>query len=275
MDEPNSLIRECCFKDRDCTIRIHFHNAYELLFVRRGNISIRIDAQSYEAHAGSLLVIGRFEEHALEIRSPEYERSYMILDPVRLERMLIDRRLLFPLRNRPEGFCHLFDVSAHFDAVCAIYDALTAEQQSPGTFSELYCASRIMELLIYLQRVSGEKQGRASKPARSAILAVQTYIEEHFTEKLSISDLAARVFMTPCYLTHCFKETTGYSPKQYLVLHRIACAKELLNETALPIGEVAFRSGFTDINNFIRSFKRDTDLTPLRYRELNQERTQF
>ena len=104
-----------------------------------------------------------------------------------------------------------------------------------------------------------------------SILAVQSYIEEHFAEPLSISDLAGRVFMTPCYLTHRFKDATGYSPKQYLVLHRIAYAKELLAESSLPVSEVAFRAGFTDVNNFIRTFKRDAGDTPLRYRETHQQ----
>lgn len=275
MKENQNLVHECCFKRSDCTIRIHFHNAYELLLVRQGHISIRIDTQTYEAGPGSLLVIGRFEEHSLEIRSSVYERSYIILDPVRLERLLTDRRLLFPLRNRPPGFCHVFDISDQFIAVCALFDALTAEMQHPTVFSELYCVSRISELLIYMQRAPGAETARADKPVRGAILAVQSFIEEHFTEPLFISDLAARVYMTPCYLTHCFKETTGYSPKQYLILHRVSCAKELLGESVLPVSEVAFRSGFTDVNNFIRTFKRDVGQTPLRYRELQQKTSQF
>lgn len=269
MQQSGQLVHECCFKRSDFTIRIHFHNAYELLFVRRGSISIRIGEQTYQAGAGTIFVIGRFEEHSLEVRSAEYERSYLILDPLRLEQLLTDRRLLFPLRNRPAGFQHLFDVTAYHERVCALFDMLSKEITEDGAFSELLCLSQITELLIYLQRAPGA--ARAEKPVSSAIQAVQTYIEAHFSEPLSISDLARRVFTTPCYLTHCFKETTGYSPKQYLVQHRVACAKELLSETTLPVGEVAFRAGFTDVNNFIRTFKRDAGLTPLRYREAQQE----
>ncbi|MBP3311438.1 MAG: helix-turn-helix domain-containing protein, partial [Butyricicoccus sp.] len=46
-----------------------------------------------------------------------------------------------------------------------------------------------------------------------------------------------------------------------------AYAKELLAESSLPVAEVAYRAGFTDVNNFIRTFKRDAGRTPLRYRE--------
>lgn len=269
MEAQAPLVLESCFKQSDCTIRIHFHNACELLFVRRGLISIRIDDHVYSAGPGSLMVIGRLEEHSLEVRTDEYERNYVILDPVRLERLIGDRRLLFPLRNRPRDFCHKFDLSDRFDRVCAIFDALCEENAAPGPFSEQLNLSLLTELLVYLQRTPAALPTVRQIPA--AVLAVQTYIEEHFAEPLSISDLADRVFMTQCYLTHRFKDATGYSPKQYLVLHRIACAKELLAGSGLPVSEVAYRAGFTDVNNFIRTFKRDAGCTPLHYREQHQQ----
>lgn len=269
MEAQTPLVLESCYKHSDCTIRIHFHNACELLFVRRGSISIRIDDCVYSAGPGSLLVIGRFEEHSLEVRTEEYERNYVILDPTRLERLIGDRRLLFPLRNRPKGFSHLFDLSARFDRACMVFDALCEENASPGAYSEQLNLSLITELLVYLQRTPAALPAVRQAPA--AVLAVQAYIENHFAEPLSIGDLAARVFMTPCYLTHRFKDATGYSPKQYVVLHRIAYAKELLAESSLPVAEVAYRAGFADVNNFIRTFKRDAGRTPLHYRRLHRQ----
>ena len=52
---------------------------------------------------------------------------------------------------------------------------------------------------------------------------------------------------------------------------RLACAKDLLVHTALPISEVAFRAGFSDVNNFIRTFRRETGMTPLRYRDREKQ----
>lgn len=269
MEEQGALVLESCHKHSDCTIRIHFHNAYELLFVRHGMISIRIDNRAYSAGPGSLLVIGRLEEHSLEVRTTEYDRNYVILDPIRLASLIGDRRLLFPLRNRPKGFSHRFDLSDRFERVCMIFDTLCEESAAPGPYTEQLNLSLITELLVYLQRTPAAQPVVRQVP--TAVHAVQNYIEGHFAEPLSISDLAARVFVTPCYLTHCFKDATGYSPKQYLVLHRIACAKELLAETGLPVTEVAYRAGFADVNNFIRTFKRDAGHTPLHYRELHQQ----
>lgn len=52
---------------------------------------------------------------------------------------------------------------------------------------------------------------------------------------------------------------------------RLSCAKELLTHTNQSVGEVAFHSGFSDVNNFIRTFRRETGMTPLRYREYQNE----
>lgn len=98
------LVQECVYKDSDYNIRIHFHNAYELLFVKTGQIQINIDGAAYAGGPGSLFVIGRFEEHSLELRTAEYERYYIILDPAQVERLIADRRLLSPLRNRRPDF---------------------------------------------------------------------------------------------------------------------------------------------------------------------------
>lgn len=267
LDAP--LIHECCHKQSDCTIRIHFHNACELLFIRQGAISIQIGGRSYDAGPGALLVIGRLEEHSIQVHSSEYERDYVTFDPAQLERLVGDRRLLAPLRNRPEGFSHLFDLSGQFDQVCQVFQALREEFEQPGTYSEQLSMSLLTQLLVYMQRSSTTRQDLRQIP--SAVLTVQNYIENHFAEPTSIGDLAAQIYLTPCYLTHCFKDATGYSPKQYLVLHRISRAKELLAETDLPAAEAAYRSGFSDVNNFIRTFKRDTGLTPLRYREKHRK----
>ena len=51
------------------------------------------------------------------------------------------------------------------------------------------------------------------------------------------------------------------------MLCRIACAKDLLASTELPVSEVALRAGYSDVNNFIRTFRKESGLSPLRYRE--------
>ena len=68
------------------------------------------------------------------------------------------------------------------------------------------------------------------------------------------------------YLSHSFKKLTGYSPKQYLLLTRMSYARELLITTDTAVKVITDQCGFNDVNNFIRVFKREYQMTPKQYR---------
>ena len=131
-----ALIHECSHKQSSCQVRIHFHNAYELLFVKKGNMRININGRVYDGSPGSVFVIGRFEEHELESRSAEYERWYVILDATRVEQLITERRLLAPLRNRGADFCHRIDVSPFIDRFTVLFRRLLEEYEHPADCTE-------------------------------------------------------------------------------------------------------------------------------------------
>lgn len=96
---------------------------------------------------------------------------------------------------------------------------------------------------------------------------VKTYIDAHYSEKITQNEIAKAVYLTPGYLSKVFKKETGISLNQYLNDKRIACAKELLASSAIDINEVAARSGFGSSSYFITSFRKTTGETPKEYRE--------
>lgn len=81
----------------------------------------------------------------------------------------------------------------------------------------------------------------------------------------SLTELADLCGYHPTYFSSIFKETIGYSPKQYLILERIRKAKQLLLE-ARKVEEVAIALGYTSIHYFCRNFKTITGLTPTEYK---------
>ncbi|MDO5519457.1 MAG: AraC family transcriptional regulator [bacterium] len=93
-----------------------------------------------------------------------------------------------------------------------------------------------------------------------------SYINEHFTENISLKQLAEEASLSPFYFTRMFAKETGMTPHQYLIAARINCAKFLLKTTALSIKEIAFNSGFSDESNFCTTFKKWELVTPSEYR---------
>ena len=122
---------------------------------------------------------------------------------------------------------------------------------SPDKMGRLYSSALLTQLLILCYRLHGALFPLPdSAPVNHAVFEIRRYIERHFTEEINISALAQEYFLSPCYLSHCFREWIG-DTKQYVMRNRISSAKQLLRHTALAtVTEVAQRCGFSDCKQF-------------------------
>lgn len=96
---------------------------------------------------------------------------------------------------------------------------------------------------------------------------VKVYIEKHYDQELSLSDLAQQVFVSPYHLAHVFKEEVGMSPIQYLIKCRIDEAKRLLVETGQSVRDIALKVGYPNANYFNLLFSKMTGHSPGKYRK--------
>lgn len=94
-----------------------------------------------------------------------------------------------------------------------------------------------------------------------------SYIAENYASNIKINELADHIGVNRSYLTSSFKKVTGYSPKEYLVSLRMENAKQMLEQTNLPVNSIASSVGYTDQLAFSRMFKRYSGVSPKAYRE--------
>lgn len=92
------------------------------------------------------------------------------------------------------------------------------------------------------------------------------YIEEHFSEKLKLSDVADKVFVSQWHLSKLLNRQTGQNFSEILNGVRIEKAKVLLENPALRIGDIAEKVGFLDMAHFSRVFKKQTGISANEYR---------
>lgn len=265
--EVRDILLTCTHAVQQIPYERHFHNTHEMIFVCSGAAHFRIGDAGYDAGPGSLLFISRLEEHAVRILSGPYTRYFLQLTPVQLDRLLDDPLLKTVFTRRPAAFCHQFDMSASIRRMEDLFRQLTAEFSQPGPYAALFQASLFRQILILVYRAKSAQFPPTARAVSPAVIEAQRFLDTHCTEPLSIEEVAQRFYLSTSYLSHAFREWTGYSPKQYIMLSRLSLARELLLTTDLSVAEVAVHCGFGDTNNFIRSFKRETGRTPLRYRQ--------
>ena len=111
---------------------------------------------------------------------------------------------------------------------------------------------------------SSAQQDRAQEEDR--IQTVRQYIDDHFTENPTLSELADLVCMTPSAFSRFFKLRTGTSLSNYIIDVKLAYAVRLLVDSSLTISEICYECGFNNQSNFNRIFKAKKGQTPRDFR---------
>jgi len=124
----------------------------------------------------------------------------------------------------------------------------------------------IYALLALLLSHDGSRSSVESAGSR-AMAEAAACIRQNYMHNLSTDDIARAVSLSRSYMSEMFTRAYGIPPHEYLVLFRLSVAKDMLLNTKLSVTEIAERTGFRDVFSFSRIFRRETDLSPSRYRQ--------
>lgn len=95
---------------------------------------------------------------------------------------------------------------------------------------------------------------------------IVSYIHEHYTEDISIQQLADRAMLSQYHFIRVFKRETCFTPHEYIRNIRISTAKYMLKTTHMSVKDICFSTGFSNVSVFCTAFKKKTGLTPAEYR---------
>lgn len=162
-----------------------------------------------------------------------------------------------------------------FELVSALYFAVVSNggEEKKGNldaFSYMILRSQRKEVFTYTKDYI-EKLFYQEEGGHQIVKRAETYIRNHLEEDLSVGGLAAQVYLSPNYFSKLFKKFTGKGCNEYIVFCRMEKAKQLLESTNLKAGEVGQAVGYHEINYFSLAFKKQTGLSPIKYREKFRE----
>ena len=151
----------------------------------------------------------------------------------------------------------------------AVYDIQMAEKDA-FRVAKYRCA--VLALLIeFFENYRNDKseQGRMKEKYHDVKAAI-TYIEENFTQSLTLDKISKSVGVSKYHLARLFKECTNRTMVEFIVISRVNFAKNLLRSTDLSVKEVAFSAGFKNAPYFSKVFRKHLSCTPVEYRALFQ-----
>lgn len=100
------------------------------------------------------------------------------------------------------------------------------------------------------------------------IQEIKNYIAENLNEKLTVQKLADKTHMSTSHFSRVFKQQTGFSPYDYVLITRLNKAKYLLQKTDMTVAAIAYETGFNSESNFICFFTDNEGISPGKFRRL-------
>ncbi len=170
----------------------------------------------------------------------------------------------------PVFFEYLIKEKGHFFSVSSINplkDRIESmlESHEFGIEAEIKDSAAISGLLHDMIEMSVQ-DSRIKLDNNDIIKEILTYIEGHYMEKITVSELSKLIYMSEGHTIRLFKYYTGYTPYAYLKSYRIMQATRLLDTTAYSIGQIAEKTGYHSVSHFISDFKSLKSIPPHEYR---------
>lgn len=249
---------------------VHGHEDFhELVIVRSGTAEHLVGGESRFLKTGDVFLIGSGLRH-----------GYRDARELKLCNVMFRPEYFFDGTCdlcRARGFLRLF-TEKPFGSMTLGIEELSAAERLTARAVEEYGADkpgRKALLTAYFTELAVLLSRAADLPARHReILGVEeaaAYIEAHYSENVSIAQVAALSNYSQRHFVRLFAAAYGRTPQQYLIDTRIRHSRVLLKRTNLSVTEIAIRCGFSDANYFSRIFRRVTGSTPNGYRKNGTE----
>ena len=261
-------------RKKEFTYPIHNHEVFELNFVEHASGVRRIVGDSNE-------VIGDYD--LVLITSPDlehvWEQNTCTSDDIR------EITIQFYLDMSDDGFLSrnpFYSVrkmlkearkglSFPLSAIMRVYQQLDTLSSVKDGF---YAVVQFMTILYELSRCEGARTLATSSYAKvevesdsRRVLKVKNYIAKNYTDEIRLNTLADIAGMSPSAFSRFFKLHTGRNLSEYIIEMRLGYASRMLVDTAKSIAEISFQSGFNNLSNFNRIFKKKKGCSPSEFRE--------
>lgn len=252
----------------------HSHPIFEIVYYSKAKIKEFIKDISYDIRDGDLIFIDEYEAHRIIVDKEDTGSGYVIhFKKVFIEKFLIlfnTESILTKVFKRENK---VFNLNFRQRELVEIFMSLffkTYERYSNNPYDPIIHASMVSQLfnllVTALKYTPPDNRSLAVTKPKETVQKVIVYIDVKYTEPLNLTDISKHFNINKYYLSHVFKDYTGFTLFEYILHRRIIEAQKLLKDTALSIETIKLRCGFANLQYFYKAFKKIVKTSPVAYR---------
>jgi len=237
----------------------HYHDGFEIYYLIKGEVRYFLDNKIFNLSAGDIILI-----------PPNTLHKTNIISDIPAERLLIDFTSQFFKKNDNDPLFSGFNsfLVENPQQYTKILTCIEDEFLSQNPQYEDMIRSLLSIFLISQSRSATTHNNDRHSPFIERII---NYINENYSENISLDSLSDKFSISKNYLSKLFKSKTGFGINEYLNIIRIKNARHLIISTNFSMSKISTLCGFNDSNYFSTVFKKNHGMSPIKYRKLNKK----
>lgn len=247
------------------------HDFIEIAFILSGEGTFVLNEKWYAVRKGDVLLFNPGVVHQCVYSSPDspLEEFYVAFTDIHIRDMQ-PNQISFPDHERL-----LHPGEKTFVSLSRLCASMKAESTccQPGRYFMLKAYVTQMILLLYREQISApvivEKGCEFESTNKKYVVEqIVDYLDSHYSEKISLDQIARNMYLSPFYISKIFKSETGDTPINHLIRVRMEKARELLEQQRdISVQDIALQVGYDDAYHFSKLFKKHFGESPSYYRK--------
>ncbi|WP_181833063.1 helix-turn-helix transcriptional regulator [Bacillus taeanensis] len=259
----------------------HSHQEYEIYFFHAGSCRYLIHNQIYDLEPGDLLLMDGLTLHKPNVHpNSEYIRSVVHFSPQWIKGLLVELDSLYLIEAFQKLHHCLIRTNENGESkrleelICRLAE-VSRSSQLENLHRETEMKVLLLQVLISVHRLGQITSIKIPNQKTEKIKHAENiaaYIQHNYSEKLTLSFISEALNLSKSYVSHVFKEMTGFTVMEYVMACRLTQVKYSLEmEPDKPLHHIAFECGFESAAHFSRYFREKVGMTAKEYRRLRLE----
>ncbi len=247
---------------------LHFHDSYEIVFIKNGSGKITIEGNEVNYNDGVLVFLGPYIPH-FGFSNRTFKDNYEIV--IHFGDVFVEQRLklfpefrdLLPLIQKSKQFL-IFDAELKEELTLLFKEIINMNptMQLISLFNLLYELSKAVPQKKLIKKDVSKRYAQNKQ-----VKKIFEFINKNYQHKISTKDIAMHVGLTTNSFCRMFKALTKKSFITYLNEYRINRAMKLLEETDDNISEIVYKCGYENLSYFSKTFSQLKGCKPIEYRK--------